>query len=209
MQLKKSEEKTTLFRKEEYKLYKNINLVVKYTDNEITSQYIPCDFPNSNSFVYAKNKEEFLNLFKTKNFYDVYDYVNDLIVKDLKSHFEQFGFNKESLFNMCSFDHTLRTYQNKPIPIFRTICYISGFVEKDLNYSESYGYLWHWDDLREFLSNHKKVFNLKEITIPYYNRGFHGQRAFEFNVIYPESCGCDPVGKMIKFLNIDVKKFTK
>jgi len=204
MQLTKTTEYVTRFKKEEYNLFTDINLVVNYTNDKIVGQSIPCSFKNSTHFTYTNNKKKFLELFQTKYFHYIDDIPEEYVVKDYKTYFENNEFKKENLFNVCWYDHTLRDYRNQPIPILRNCGYIGGFQESSSE-CECY-HNWKWNRLGEFLLNHKKVFNLKEITIPYYNQDFGGQRAFEFDVIYKDSLGIDAVRKMIKFLGIDVKE---
>lgn len=204
-----SKEKTVHYKTEKYELCDDINLVIEYTNNKIVSQVIPCNFKHSNDFIYALDINNFIELFRTKYFIDALKVYKDYVVNDYKSYFANNEFNKDNLFGICAYDHTLINYKNEKVPILRHVDYISGFIQREFCDDNRYGYFWKWKELKTFLSSHKDVLNFEEITIPYFNSDFEGQKAFEFDVIYPDSCGYDAMTKMINFLGIDVSKLVR
>lgn len=209
MKLIDSKEKTIHYKTEQYELCDDINLVIEYANSKISSQVIPCNFKNLNNFIYALDNN-FIELFRTKYFSDAVKAYKDYIVNDYKSYFTNNEFNKDNLFGICMYDHTLRNYKNEKLPILRHVDYISGFVQRQFCIDSNYGYCWKWEELKTFLSSHKYVLNFKEINVPYFNSDFEGQKAFEFDVIYaPDSLGYDAMVRMINFLGIDVAKLVR
>jgi hypothetical protein len=209
MKLINTKEVVSVTRTEKYSLGDGFFLHVIYFNGEIRSQAIKSNIRDIR-IKYARDKFSFLAKAASSYFHTKWWSETDYIVQDecYKEYFENHEFNKDQIFLISIYDHTIKNWAGEDISQLWNIDYVGGGVFRQKDRNDDSGYIpdWDWEKLGGVLRAHPLVYNLNEMEIQHYNRDFYGQKAYEFDMVAKESlCSTE----ILEVLNLNMEELTR
>lgn len=209
MKLINTKEVVSVTKTEKYSLGNGFFLHVIYFNGEIRSQAIKSNIKNIR-IKYARDKFAFLAKAASSYFHTKWWDSADYIVQEecYKEYFEKHEFDKDQIFLISIFDHTIQNWAGEEISQLWNIDYVKGSVFRQRDRNDDYHYVpdWNWEKLGDALLVHPLVYRLNEIEIPHYNSEFCGQKAYEFDMVAKSSvCSLD----ILEALNLNIEELTR